>query len=58
MLNQTNTALSSLSLADNSIGKDGGMAMAETLQININLEHLNLANCDLVYFDHNKNSIH
>jgi hypothetical protein len=35
-------------LADNSIGKGGGMAFAETLQINITLEHLNLANCDLV----------
>lgn len=45
---KVNTTLTSLSLADNSIGKNGGMAFAETLQINITLEHLNLANCDLV----------
>ena len=35
-------------MADNSLGKDGGMGFAEALQINITLEHLNLANCDLV----------
>ncbi|CAF4248314.1 unnamed protein product, partial [Rotaria magnacalcarata] len=29
-------------MADNGIGKEGGMAFAETLQINITLEHLNL----------------
>jgi hypothetical protein len=45
---KVNTTLTSLSLADNSIGKGGGMAFAETLQINITLEHLNLGNCDLV----------
>ena len=38
----------SLSLADNSIGKTGGMSFAETLQLNITLEHLNLSHCDLV----------
>lgn len=32
------------------MGKAGGMAFAETLQINITLEHLNLGNCALVKF--------
>jgi hypothetical protein len=43
-----NTILTSLSLADSSIGKGGGLALAETLQLNITLEHVNLSYCALV----------
>ncbi|CAF1648267.1 unnamed protein product, partial [Didymodactylos carnosus] len=42
-----NTFLTSISLADNSIGEGGGMAFAEMLQVNVTLEHLNLSNSDL-----------
>ena len=44
---QTNGTLKSLKIAGNKIDKKGGMALAESLQINSTLEILDCGDCDL-----------